>query len=91
MNVFRIRTLAILILGLFMVSPIAFAKKKKKYHCEKEKKGKVVDLPKIKSRKKCKKAGGKWVKEHGHGHKDHKHDHDHDDHDHKDGDHDHDH
>lgn len=55
-------------------------KKKSKYHCEKLVDGKTKDLPDVKTRKECKKNGGKWKK--AHKGDDHKHDEE-DGHDHK--------
>jgi hypothetical protein len=47
-------------------------------HCEIKKDGKTKDFPDIKSRKECKKKGGKWVKDHDHNHDDGEdHDHEH--------------
>ena len=43
----------------------ADAQEKKGYHCEIKKNGKTTDDKKIKSRKDCKKKGGKWIKDHG--------------------------
>lgn len=36
----------------------------KTWHCEKKDKGKSLEVLDVKSRKECKKAGGKWVKPH---------------------------
>ena len=78
MNIRYIKIMVSLMAGLFIFAGPSYAGKKKKYHCEKDENGKVTDLMKVKSRKKCKVKGGKWVKEHKHDH-----DHDHgDDHEH---------
>ena len=54
-------------------------KKKPKGHCEKIVDGEHEDLPEFKTKKACKKAGGKWsTKDHNHGeehHEDDGHDH----------------
>lgn len=80
MNALRIRLIMTFVASVLMYQPMSFAGSKKKGHCEIVKDGKVVDLENVKSRKKCKKKGGTWVKDHGHGHADH--DHGSDDHDH---------
>ena len=79
MNVLKMRLFMTIAAGIFLYQPLSFAgSKKSKGHCEIEKDGKVIDLDDVKSRKKCKKKGGTWVKEHGHGHADHDHGKDHD-------------
>ena len=57
----------------------AHAQAKKGYHCEIKKDGKTIDDKKVKSRKDCKKKGGKWLKDHG----DHDHDNAGEDHEHE--------
>ena len=82
-----LKLLACVLLGsaMMLAAPVAMAGGSH-YMCEKElKSGKHKVLKKIKSKRKCKKIGGTWVKHdenHDHDHGDHDHDHDHDDHDH---------
>ncbi len=65
------------IVGLSTTTATAQDKKKKGFHCEVKKDGKMVDLDDVKDRKACKKMKGKWVKDHDHDHGDGA-DHDHD-------------
>ena len=67
----KVKVMIGIVAGLFLFEITGFADKRKKFHCEKEENGKIVDLVKVKSRKQCKKMGGKWVKEHDHGEHDH--------------------
>ena len=74
---YRLFFVSVLFTGVFFNGQLASAKGKASYHCEIKKDGKTKDDLDVKTRKECKKKGGKWVKA------DHDHDHDHDSEDHK--------
>lgn len=76
---FRLSIAIALVCTFFVANQSAYSQSKKKYHCEIKKNGKTIDDHKIKSRKECKKKGGKWVKDHG----DHDHGVDGEDHEHE--------
>ena len=70
---------SVLFFGVFFNAQLATAKAKNGYHCSIKKNGKTKDDFDVKTRKECKKKGGKWVKDHS----DHGHDHDSEDHEHE--------
>ncbi len=77
---YRLIIASLLLFGVFFNGQLAAAKTAKSgYHCEVKKNGKTKDDFDIKTRKECKKKGGKWVK----AHEDHDHDHDSEDHEHE--------
>ncbi|MEZ4742301.1 MAG: hypothetical protein R3B45_07630 [Bdellovibrionota bacterium] len=69
-------------LGNSAIANESDTKEKSKYHCEKSVDGKTKDLPDVKNRKDCKKAGGNWKKAHKEGGNGHQHG-EGDDHNHK--------
>lgn len=73
---------AIITTGLLTTSPtLLMAEKQKekseaKPHCEKVKDGKSIHIDEAKTRRECKKKGGRWVKGHKKEKGDHGHNHD---------------